>query len=454
MHTLEQLRCGALAGNKRVALALGLRQFPTEIFQLADHLEILDLSGNSLCALPDDLGRLHRLRILFCSNNQFTELPPVLGQCQNLRMVGFKANQIRTVSAQSLPPLLRWLTLTDNQIEELPTELGQCLHLQKLMLAGNRLRTLPASMVACKSLELVRIAANQLASLPDWLLDLPRLSWLAFGGNPFCLALEDLALGRSGAAFPDVAWPSLQVQEILGEGASGVIYRATHCADAAAQAVAVKCFKGAMTSDGLPRSEMAACLQAGRHGGLIPLRARVTAHPQGSAGLVMDLVDSAFQTLAAPPSLDSCTRDVYPPERLFDLVTAVRIAGGVASAARHLHHQGVMHGDLYAHNTLYAPNGQSVLGDFGAASLYPADGVTLGDRLQRLEARAFGCLLEELLDRAGVASGSGLIAQDLRWLAKCCLSETPSERPLFSEIDEALVRALAAMADEPPAQLR
>ena len=60
MHTLEQLRSGALAGFQRVGLSASLTEFPTEIFQLAESLEILDLSGNALRTLPDDLPRLHK----------------------------------------------------------------------------------------------------------------------------------------------------------------------------------------------------------------------------------------------------------------------------------------------------------------------------------------------------------------------------------------------------------
>ena len=146
MHTLEQLRAGALKGVRRLQLACGLTEFPREIFELADTLEILDLSGNALSSLPDDLPRLHKLRIIFCSDNRFAELPAVLGACAALTMVGFKANRISHVPAAALPPQLRWLVLTDNQIEELPAALGERPQLQKLMLAGNRLRALPDSM--------------------------------------------------------------------------------------------------------------------------------------------------------------------------------------------------------------------------------------------------------------------------------------------------------------------
>src|SRR5512145_2869024 len=112
LNTLEQLRSGELAGSRRVKLACGLSEFPREIFALAETLEILDLSGNALSSLPNDLPRLHRLRILFCSDNQFTELPAVLGLCPRLTMIGFKANRIRTVPAAALPSGLRWLILT------------------------------------------------------------------------------------------------------------------------------------------------------------------------------------------------------------------------------------------------------------------------------------------------------------------------------------------------------
>lgn len=91
LNTLEDLRAGKLAGSRHLKLACGLTEFPRQIFDLAETLEILDLSANALTALPDDLPRLHKLRILFCSDNHFTELPAVIGQCPALEMVGFKA---------------------------------------------------------------------------------------------------------------------------------------------------------------------------------------------------------------------------------------------------------------------------------------------------------------------------------------------------------------------------
>ena len=107
MDTLSLLRSGKLAGIKRLDLSCGLTHFPDEIYDLAESLEILNLSGNALSSLPDDLPRLSRLRVIFCSDNKFTGVPEVLGQCTNLEMAGFKANQIRRLPAESLPAALR-----------------------------------------------------------------------------------------------------------------------------------------------------------------------------------------------------------------------------------------------------------------------------------------------------------------------------------------------------------
>ena len=446
MHTLDQLRAGQLAGLTRLDLSAGLTEFPREIFDLADSLEILNLSGNQLSALPADLPRLHRLRVLFCSDNQFTELPAVLGQCPHLSMIGFKANQIRTVPAAALPPALRWLILTDNQLESLPAEIGNCHQMQKLMLAGNQLTELPKTLSNCVNLELLRIAANQLTELPAWLLALPRLSWLAYAGNPLGAAAEAAVVARHPMAA--IPWGQLRMEQQLGEGASGVIYRAGwHHGAAVPTEVAVKLFKGAVTSDGLPHSEMLACISAGRHPNLIAVRGKIAAHPAGAEGLVLDLIDPAFGNLAGPPSLASCTRDVYAPGTVFSLRAALRLARGVAAAAAHLHAQGIMHGDLYAHNILYTEAGEGLLGDFGAACFFDLADQPTARALQQLEVRAFGCLLEELLAHCPAAAAP-VVYQAWRALVQQCLQPETDARPLFAEIQQAL-RQLEVAAAQP-----
>ncbi|MBJ6109551.1 protein kinase [Hymenobacter sp. BT523] len=435
MHTLHQLRTGQLRGLKRLDLAAGLTEFPREIFDLADTLEVLNLTGNALSSLPDDLGRLRHLQVLFCSNNRFTEVPAVLGQCPQLQMVGFKSNQIRTLPAAALPPALRWLILTDNQLEALPEEIGNCQKLQKLMLAGNRLTALPETLARCTKLELLRLAANRLTELPTWLLALPRLAWLAYAGNPASAELERAA--EQNQPIGPINWDSLTLTEQLGEGASGVISRAWwQHPNTAATEVAVKLFKGAVTSDGLPHCEMLACLKAGAHPNLIAVEGKVHRHPAGAEGLVLELIDESFGNLAGPPSLATCTRDVYAPSTRFSLETALSIARGIAAAAGHLHDKGILHGDLYAHNVLTTTDGNALLGDFGAASFFAPDGEA-APVLQRLEVRAFGCLLQELLAHCPEAEGSPQ-ATRLQQLQHQCQRPDVAARPCFGEIQQVL----------------
>jgi hypothetical protein len=421
MHSISDLRSGRLAGTRRLDLSCALEAFPPEIFDLADSLEVLNLTGNALTSLPDDLHRLKRLRILFCSENRFTELPSCIGRCESLQIVGFKANRIASVPPTALPPNLRWLILTDNQLEQLPDALGECRSLQKLMLAGNRLRALPATLAQCDKLELLRIAANQLTHLPDWLFRLPSLAWLAFAGNPFCPAPDTSSVRQ-------IPWAELSIRQQLGEGASGVIQQAHWQPEQeAARAVAVKLYKGAVTSDGSPLNEMTACIAAGNHPHLIGVEGQIVDHPDSRAGLVMQLIAPSFGNLAGPPSLESCTRDIYSPDLRLNKTVALRLASGIASATAHLHAQGITHGDLYGHNILWNSDGDCLLGDFGAASFYPTP--EQGHALERIEVRAFGILLKELLDRC-----EGPVDQGLHQLQVRCTQPLVSTRPTFREI--------------------
>ena len=54
-QTLEQLEAGELQGAKQLKLSCQLTTFPEAIFSLSTTLEILDLSGNQLSELPNNL---------------------------------------------------------------------------------------------------------------------------------------------------------------------------------------------------------------------------------------------------------------------------------------------------------------------------------------------------------------------------------------------------------------
>ncbi len=415
MQTLAQLRSGELKGIKRLTLCENLASFPEEIFELADTLEVLDMSNNLLASLPKDISRLTKLKIAFFSYNRFITLPSFIG-CENLTMLGFKGNHIEVFDEDILPLSISWLILTDNKLTKLPRSIGKLRKLQKFPLAGNQLKNLPDEMAACQNLELLRLSANQLVEIPSWLLTLPRLSWLAFSGNP--------CSGREKVELQEVAYEALEVKELLGSGASGEIFKAYSSVHE--EEVALKLFKGAITSDGYAHDEMNACMSAGEHPNLIKVLAKVEGDEK--LGLLLEYIPAVYRNLGLPPDFETCTRDTFENGKIFTIQTIGEVAKAIASAAAHLHSRGLMHGDLYAHNILINDEDHCYLGDFGAATFYEPH----RKEYQKIEVRAFGCLLEDMLSLCPVKEGEAYAS--LEKLKITCMGENRDERPLFSEM--------------------
>lgn len=416
MHTLQQLRSGELKGIKRLNISQNLTHFPHEIFELADTLEILDLSNNALSSIPQEIHRLKKLKIAFFSNNLFTEVPSAFKHCDDLYMLGFKANQIGTFAEDILPLSISWLILTDNKIKVIPKSIGKLHKLQKCALAGNQIESIPDEIEACVNLELLRLSANQIKIIPTCLLTLPKLSWLAFSGNP-CSGHQEYTLEK-------IDYKDLEIKELLGEGASGEIFKG-YSKDLDKD-VAIKVFKGAVTSDGYAKDEMNAYMSTGEHENLIRVLGKI--EDEERMGLLLELIPPSFVNLGNPPSFETCTRDTFEKEKSFSCETIYEIARAIVSASSHLHAKGLMHGDLYAHNILIDETDKCYLGDFGAATFYEQkSGI-----YEKIEVRAFGCLLDDLLRLCSLKEGSTYIA--LTELSKSCMQDNIEARPLFTEI--------------------
>lgn len=408
MHTLSQLRSGELAGINQLKLSENLTEFPLEILTLADSLEILDLSNNALSSLPNELAQLTKLKIIFASQNKFEHLPNVLGKLPNLEMVGFKSNQIKEVAQESLPAQLRWLILTDNLIETLPNSLGERPRLQKLALAGNRLTELPQTLAKAHNLELMRISANKLTQCPEQLLNLPKLAWFAFAGNPFSVVKQTTCSEDNSEthaeikSVPQVSSTSYTLENVLGQGASGVISKA-HWNTPQPQFpddIAVKVFKGEVTSDGYPQDELQACLQVGKHPNLVQSLAQVKEdlNPGGKyLALIMSLIPASYQNLGLPPCFKSCTRDTFPQDFSLSIALIKKIVSQMQDVFAHLHKNQVCHGDLYAHNTLFDAQGNIIFGDFGAATSYQMLTPAQQEKVQQIEHRALNHFIDDLL---------------------------------------------------------
>ena len=422
-------------GLQEIKIARGLHSFPKELYKLENTLEVLDLTDNNLSTLPDDFYRFKKLRRLFLSNNKFDHVPKVLAKLPNLSMIGIRNNQIKIFEENSLPLSTRWLILTDNELEVLPDFIGDLKLLQKFMLSGNKLKSIPKSIEKCTNLELLRIGANKLTSFPKVLLSLPKLSWLAYSGNPFCKKHPD-----SKIELKTISWNELEIKELLGQGASGNIYKAIYDK----KEVAVKVFKGDMTSDGLPKEEMDINISMGIHKNLIDVLAKVSNHPENKDVLMLELILSTFVNLGLPPSFESCTRDTYKKDFTLSTKSALNILKGMSDAALHMHERGIMHGDFYAHNIMIDNQDNSILGDFGGASYYDYLNEEIRISLEKIEVRAFGCLLEELIDLS--KNDDNQKEQNIREflikLQKSCKNEIIHDRLFFKEISQQLKKLL------------
>jgi hypothetical protein len=423
------VKLAEFAEIKRLNFAGDLKVFPRQAFLVADTLEVLDLSNNHLSTLPEDFGRFTALKVLFLSNNCFTELPKVLADCPNLTMIGFKSNQISNVPEDALPKQTRWLILTDNKITQLPKSMGQLTQLQKCALAGNFIEQLPATMANCTALELLRISANRLISIPQWLFTLPKLSWLAIDGNPAVQGQPDETLNSATVAQASLA--QLSLGEELGQGASGVILKADwHATNSGtSQTVAVKLFKGAVTSDGYPKDELACSLKVGLHDNITQVLGHIDEND--TLGLVMGLIPNSFINLGLPPTLITCTRDTFESDVRFTEVQILKVAKQIAHAMTHLHEKAISHGDLYAHNILIDSSDNVVFGDFGAATNLGALSIVQKMAMERIEVRAFGCLLDDLLS---LCSGASEVFEDLSRLRMLCMQSDCAARPKFSSL--------------------
>ena len=408
MHTLAQLQSGQLTGIKRLTLSEQLTSFPLEILSLADSLEILDLSNNQLSTLPEELKQLTKLKIIFASHNHFETLPEVLGQCANLEMVGFKSNKIKHVPAKSLPMKLRWLILTDNQISVLPDSLGERPRLQKLALAGNVLTHLPHTLAQSHNLELVRISANRLTECPQQLLELPKLAWFAFSGNPF--SQSDMRID----SVPVLPSTSFTLQEVLGQGASGVISKAIWNQPQSdfPNEIAVKVFKGEVTSDGYPQDELQACLKVGYHANLVQSLAQVD--EKGYLALIMNLIPDHYRNLGLPPCFKTCTRDTFAPDFTLTITQIEKIIVQMEGVFNHLHANQVCHGDLYAHNTLFDEQAKIIFGDFGAATMYHMLSEAQQQKIKQIEYRALCHFIDDLLRVCAAEDKNSAIYQNLK----------------------------------------
>ncbi|KAK0644360.1 hypothetical protein B0T16DRAFT_460422 [Cercophora newfieldiana] len=452
MQDLQILQDGGYrgAGLKSFKLSCTLSAFPEQILELGDTLEELDLSGTGLSSLPPNFGaELSHLKVATFSNCKFEILPKELASCPALEVVSFRANSMREVLEDSLPPTLLSLDLTDNQITSLPSRIGHCTQLEKLLLPGNQLQTLPSELSRCTKLSVLRLNSNRLATLPDWLLSLPSLAFLSFSSNPCASPATNGIKPPFGLA--NIPWSDLQVQDNQERDPSHPITQGLwNQSPDYAEDIAIQLFRGTFTETGTPADELAARLAAGAHESLMTILGQIYNHPDENAespssayhgGIVTQLIPTYYAPLGLNHEVSSPQQQVEAADQGNTPLTAacaISMLTGLAGAAAHLHNRGIHHGNLTARNILASREDEhALLGGFTAATIY-GRGHPQAEQLEKTEVLAFGQLIDDVLELITREEGDAMSYQGLESLSGRCASAEVAERPTFEEVEEVL----------------
>ena len=483
LHTLHTLN---LMGNALVSL-------PTEIGELAQ-LQILGLKDNYLTALPDSIGNLIKLVALYVTNNKLTHLPASIGRLVNLRkfQASFNALQALPVEMAHMRSLELFRAAGNPDLHSIPPALAMAPALTWLSLGGSKFcaafsRNDPASEEEVEGYD----AAWWLASISS--------SNESRTSSSNSRKSSSSSSGSSGVP-PLIARQSLTLTQKLGDGASGEVFRSQwhpiapsssssspsffsslknkltpeklqkKKKEAEIQHVAVKIFRGDTSPDGRAIDELEVlCLL--EHPNLSKVRALLIddtnnpsflppsppSRPRPPVGVVMDLITG--QPLAAKPDHTSVLRCRWEGGKTYPLRVVLRMAQHLTGALTHMHEKKICHGDVYAHNCVVDLEGNTTLLDYGASFLYGRgreggrEGGGGGEvDFERLEVRAFGLLLGDLVERLEEEGGGEEKEgeeewKDLRTIAAAGkTNKRRSSSPLFGSLSPSSSSAAAVAA--------
>jgi len=102
-----------LADNEMKAIT---KNFFTTFTQLKE----LDLQGNVLTKLPDNIGEMEHLTSINLANNKFSVFPEKLTEIQTLERINLEGNAITEISLEKLSamPALKWINVKGNPLDK------------------------------------------------------------------------------------------------------------------------------------------------------------------------------------------------------------------------------------------------------------------------------------------------------------------------------------------------
>jgi len=147
-----------------------LEKFPPELAKVVANLRNLDLSGNRIKTLPENIGAFKMLKTLTMSKNQLESLPSQTGLLTKLEN----------------------LNLAFNLLPSIPSSLQQLKNLKEIHLNNNKLTSFPAALLGLKQLALVDLSANSIPAIPAGIHGLEATE-LILNQNQISIIHEDLS---------------------------------------------------------------------------------------------------------------------------------------------------------------------------------------------------------------------------------------------------------------------
>jgi adenylate cyclase len=158
-----------------------LEEFPAFLCDL-ESLVDLDMSFNSIGALPDEIGKLRNLEKLVITNNKLSNsLPATFNQLSSLRELDIKYNAITSIAVVSELPKLEILSADHNAISQFT---GSFERIRSLKLNSNPITKFEIQQPA-PTLKMLNLSNAQLASIDESFIYMTNLEDLVLDRNYF-----------------------------------------------------------------------------------------------------------------------------------------------------------------------------------------------------------------------------------------------------------------------------
>ncbi|KAJ9591461.1 hypothetical protein L9F63_002067 [Diploptera punctata] len=140
---------------------LGDDSFPKSFSNI--YLKELNLNGNKLTSIPQQIIEAESLKYLYLGSNQIREIANGIWKLKSLQIFHVGGNQLVEVpDSLGMLQQLQALNLSENLLESLPATIANLKNLKSLMLHKNKLQTLPTEIIALKCLTELSLRDNPL----------------------------------------------------------------------------------------------------------------------------------------------------------------------------------------------------------------------------------------------------------------------------------------------------